>query len=274
MLNLLDIDWHEAWRERDIKRLAYNGSEYWNGRAGEFAQKSGKSGYSRTFLEYLDLQPGKSVLDMGCGSGALTVPLARAGHQVIAADFSDNMLEAVTTVALSEGLTNILRKKLDWDEDWVVAGIKPKSVDVAIASRSMIVRNLGDAIEKLSSTARDKVCVTMATGRGPRAATEILEYIGRTPEFIPDHSYGFNLLLQMGYNAELRYIDSFKSDRFPSREEALGYFRTMIGDLTAAEDRLLQHYLDEHIIEYSGDLPFGLDRERLIRWAFLTWEPR
>jgi hypothetical protein len=114
----------------------------------------------------------------------------------------------------------------------------------------------------------------MATVNGPRSATEILEYIGRAPEFAPDHVFGFNLLQQMGYNAELRYIDSLKVDRFVSREEALEYFRGMIGNLSATEEQLLRQYLDEHIIECDGGLSFGLDRERLIRWAFLSWEPR
>lgn len=271
----MGIDWREAWCARDNKRRARNGQAYWNNRAVDYVKKAERSDYSQysdIFFEYLKLQPGKSVLDMGCGNGILTLPLARAKHQVIAADFSDAMLESLTKRVQDEGLSTVTVKKLDWDEDWLAAGMQPKSLDIALASRSIMVRDLYDAIEKLSMVARDRVCVTMATSLGPRSLTEIVQYIGRSTDTTPDYIYGFNLLHQMGYYPEVRYIDSLKQDRFDHREQAFAYFKENIGDLDPSEERLLEEYLKQHLVEDASDSSFHMDYQRLVRWAFLAWE--
>ena len=47
--------------------------------------------------------PGGQVLDMGCGTGALSIPLAKAGYRVIAADQSEQMLMAAAENARRAG---------------------------------------------------------------------------------------------------------------------------------------------------------------------------
>ena len=42
-----------------------------------------------------------NVFDMGCGTGALAVPLGLAGHKVVAADFSRGMLDRMSGSAKS-----------------------------------------------------------------------------------------------------------------------------------------------------------------------------
>jgi SAM-dependent methyltransferase len=44
------------------------------------------------------------LLDLGCGSGMETLPLLRAGHEILAVDLSEQMLEVVRTKARAEGL--------------------------------------------------------------------------------------------------------------------------------------------------------------------------
>ncbi len=64
----------------------------WDRKAPSFARKPTRSGYISQLIERLGLGVGESVFDMGCGSGTLAIPLALAGHDVIAVDFSDGML--------------------------------------------------------------------------------------------------------------------------------------------------------------------------------------
>lgn len=230
MDSLLGIDWREAWLENSRKRADPGSSACWDERSREYREHSGRSSYTATFLEYLAIRPGQSILDMGSGSGTLAVPLARDGHQVIAADFSAGMRQAALERVQDEGLATMRVMELDWEDNWEEAGIASKSVDVAIASRSTIVEDLADAFMKLDRTARQKVAVTMVTEYGPKGYKPLGSAQEGIEQYVPDFVFGLNLLLQMGAYPELRYID------------------TLRGNGGAMEDRL-------------------------VRWAYLSWEP-
>ena len=61
-------------------------------------------------LERLDVRPGMTVADLGCGPGRVTVPLARAvgpDGSVVALDLQDGMLDRARTKAAAAGLENI-----------------------------------------------------------------------------------------------------------------------------------------------------------------------
>lgn len=55
---------------------------------------------------YLDeaRQSGRPVLELGCGSGRLTVPIAQSGIEIVGADLSASMLDAARTKALAAGV--------------------------------------------------------------------------------------------------------------------------------------------------------------------------
>jgi len=55
-------------------------------------------------LRRADLRSGMRFLDVAAGSGALSIPAARLGAQVLAADLSSTMLERLKARARQEGL--------------------------------------------------------------------------------------------------------------------------------------------------------------------------
>ena len=65
---------------------------------------------SDVIIGHLDLQPGMTVLDIGCGPGRLTIPIARqVGQQgeVVAIDIQPGMLRRAQDKAKAANLTNI-----------------------------------------------------------------------------------------------------------------------------------------------------------------------
>jgi 2-polyprenyl-3-methyl-5-hydroxy-6-metoxy-1,4-benzoquinol methylase len=56
------------------------------------------------FFKRLGIQPGTSLLDVGCGAGQLALIAARAGAQVTGCDISTNWLEKARARAAAERL--------------------------------------------------------------------------------------------------------------------------------------------------------------------------
>ena len=80
----------------------------WNQMAPHYAHKNRRSGYLAQLTELLALAPGESILDMGCGPGVLSVPLAKKGHDVVAVDFSDGMLGELRQAVDEAGVGSLL----------------------------------------------------------------------------------------------------------------------------------------------------------------------
>ena len=114
---------------------------YWNKRAATFTRDA-TSDYEHWLLDLLALEAGDEVLDMGCATGTLAVPLARAGHRVHGCDFAEAMLAILDERAAAEHLP-ITSHLLAWEDDWEAAGLGTDSVDVAFASRSLMAEAVG-----------------------------------------------------------------------------------------------------------------------------------
>lgn len=137
----IDIDWAAAWKEEQLRRNNPDNADMWNERAKGFAKTCGTSPYATAFLERAAIRGGETVLDMGCGSGTLALPLARAGHEVYACDFSQGMLDALMEAAFAEGIAEHIHPMLlAWDDNWNSAGVPV--CDVALASRSIATSDM------------------------------------------------------------------------------------------------------------------------------------
>lgn len=64
-------------------------------------------------LRRVDIRPGMRFLDVAAGGGALSIPAARLGAQVLATDFSAAMVERLHARAREEGLSNLESRVMD-----------------------------------------------------------------------------------------------------------------------------------------------------------------
>lgn len=64
-------------------------------------------------LQQAGLHPDMEVLDVAAGSGALSIPAARAGAEVLATDVSPAMVERLEARARDEGLSNLTAQVMD-----------------------------------------------------------------------------------------------------------------------------------------------------------------
>lgn len=268
-----DIDWDEAWKERQRRRRHADDLEFWEKRAPSFAKTAGTSPYAREFLERSDVHDGETVFDMGCGSGTLALPLARRGVEVWACDFSPTMLELMMRRAELEGTDSLIHPvELAWGESWEGKGLPV--CDVAFASRSVATDDMRAALEKLERQASRLVCVTLGTDSSPRSDETLLRAAGRPREIYSDYVYAMNILWQMGRQPSLSYIRSQRASTFESPEQALEKTCQIIEATPEERDRLAA-YTREHLVQVEGEggeRRWSYDHTRVTSWAFISWE--
>ncbi|MDX1600268.1 MAG: methyltransferase domain-containing protein, partial [Anaerolineales bacterium] len=64
-------------------------------------------------LGRIDIGPGVRFLDVAAGGGALSIPAARRGAEVLATDFSPAMVDRLKARARQEGLSNLECRVMD-----------------------------------------------------------------------------------------------------------------------------------------------------------------
>jgi ubiquinone/menaquinone biosynthesis C-methylase UbiE len=93
---------------------------------------------SECIVRYLEVRPGMTVLDIGCGPGRVTIPVARAvgpQGQVVAIDLQPGMLRRAQEKAQAANLSNIR---------FVQAGLGDGKLDAGPADRALLVTVLGE----------------------------------------------------------------------------------------------------------------------------------
>ena len=292
-------DWNEEWKRLQRIRRRADDAQYWNKRSKNFSSKDSPSPYVSEFLKMASVQPGERVLDMGCGTGSIAVPLALAGNHVIAADFSQGMLdETAARVKVAERehdahiADRVETKLMSWDDNWNEHGMGAHCVDVAIASRSIATHDLRQALMKLNHVASRRCCVTLTTGCSPRMDRNVLSAIGVRNRHGNDAQYAWNILTNDGFEPTYSYIRSTRLDTFDDLADAAVDFGRMITDTLDENDtegiaqakRNLETWLQDNLVpnEHVGKpdskgIPqkaLRLRNPRIITWAFISWETK
>lgn len=251
---------------------------YWNKRAATFTRDATVD-YERWLLDLLALEAGEEILDMGCATGTLAVPLAHAGHRVHGCDFAEAMLAILDERTTADKLP-ITSHLLAWEDDWEEAGLGENSVDVAFASRSLMSGDVSACVRKLDAAARSRAAVVVPDSLLPSRDPRLLTYLGRSarrPRVVREVTCALASLGRIPVFATTR---SFRPMRFPSFDEARSDLRRLAGPepFTAREERLFDAYAAQHFVredtattsEKAGE-QWVLDYPLPVTWVFIGW---
>ena len=251
---------------------------YWNKRAATFTRNA-TSDYERWLLDLLALRAGEEILDMGCATGTLAVPLARAGHRVHGCDFAEAMLAILDERTTADKLP-ITSHLLAWEDDWEEAGLGENSVDVAFASRSLMSGDVSACVRKLDAAARSRAAVVVPDSLLPSRDPRLLTYLGhsaRRPRVVREVT---RTLASLGRNPIFATTRTFRPMRFSSVDEARSDLRRLAGPepFTAREQRLFDAYTAQHFVredatttsEKAGE-QWVLDYPLPVTWVFIGW---
>jgi len=124
-----------------------------------------KTNRAAVIVHRLDIQQGMTVLDVGCGPGRLTIPVAKQVNprgEVVAMDIQSGMLDRVKEKAQSENLTNIR---------FVEAGVGEGKLERNRFDRALLVTVLGEIPDR--GAALKEIFAALKSG-GILSVTEII----------------------------------------------------------------------------------------------------
>lgn len=274
------------------QRLAQNRAK-WDGRAVGYSRHPDRSDYIDQLVSLLDVAPGQSLFDMGCGPGVLSIPLAQAGITVWAADLSPRMLEEFALKA-REAHLDIPVFQRAWQEDWSDIPV----ADVAISSRSFIVDDMREGIAKLESKARSRAIITTVVGDSPYTDARFCEEaLGLAHDPAPDAGFTnlLNCLFSTGRRPRVEYIRYPRASRFESAGAALDHYLELaarvLGEGPGVPTAAITAWVEAHAA-LRHDCPscdrqdacgeermarkgaeVEMDYEKQVCWAYLEWTP-
>lgn len=222
-------------------------------------------------VEAMPLEPDMSVIDLGCGCGRLTVPVAKRVKSVTALDSSKNMLSNCMANVKSAGLNNVSGVFMDVFE--AKAGENVPVHDFAFCSRSAALWD----IERISSFGSKYAAIDI-WANGPA----IPELLGRlfegTTEKPPVHRHPgrdrrvgynafWNTIYDLGYEPNVSILpDGFKA-MYPSRQEAYDDL-LVLGNVDDNKMDIYRSNVDKFLTEKDGGFELFLETRSCIIW----WE--
>lgn len=258
--NIQKIDFSKLYiDQRKESTFKPKSADDWDEKACYMNDKVFKSIYIQEFLQRVDLDGAKTLLDVGCGPGTLGVSLASRLEKVYCLDFSPKMLQCVEENAKNRGLSNVKTLEKSFDDDWEDV---PKC-DILVASRCMEVADLTSTLKMLNSKAK-KIYLTYKVG-GSFVDENILHVINKDITPKPDFIYLINILYQMGIHAKVDFIRS-ENSRFNAKNasEFIEKIRWSLGDLTKDDEENLAKF-------YETTFKFQAQR-KYMDWAFISYE--
>ena len=239
-----DIDWAYFWREKlEAKK---DRSKDWNKAAPNFGRSAKKDDYHTKLMEKIRLSKEDTVLDLGCGEGSITIPLAKKSKSVTGVDSAYKMLEILNEKAEKENINNI--KTIEEDLTNITMDNVGKH-DIVIASRSLNgVLNIKETIANINEIANKYVYITLFGPNNWKIEKEFYESINKEYFEFPSHRYFFNILVDMGIYPNVENLNIGREREYSSIEEAMESGKWRLDSLNDKEKEQLYKYL-ENLLE-------------------------
>ena len=226
-------DWNDHWREAQGPQFDQSGRVAW-------------------ILERLPDLPPRRVLDVACGTGLITLPLARAGHVVTGIDVSIVGIDRLCSDAETEGLHNLRAIAADWRT------VDPADVgtdyDVAIVTYGLGTVEPRVFLERMFAAAATVVVVEPAGSRHWQHPEFWPLFDGLPFDPGPDHRMIEKLLRQMGHAPRTETGSYQTRITFADMKAAVSWLLGVARVDPARGEHAARTYLNERLRPVAGGL--------------------
>jgi SAM-dependent methyltransferase len=149
-----------------------------------------------------------SILDIGCGAGTYTLPLASEAAMVTGLDDSDVMIERLSASISSSGLQNVRPVKASWKDIEISRTRFEKAFDIVWTSMTPAVRTLEDFSKMERCSKRWCVYIGWGGKRKNRLMEEVFELHGLKFGPPPGVGAAYDILVQSGRTPSIDYFET------------------------------------------------------------------
>jgi SAM-dependent methyltransferase len=241
--------------------------DYWTPhRVRLFSQAIQISDFPARVIEALDLALAdcESVMDVGAGVGALTVPMARRVKRVTALEPSAPMLDELRTALTRNSLGNVTCLPVAWGED----DLAPHDL-VLVANVAPIFANILSFLTEAEPLARRAIALVRNVGPGAEKF-----YLGELYPLLLGHPYPerddylstLTLLHSLGIYAHVQIV-SFRFDQpFATLHEAVDFWTEQMRLTESDQRRKLLAFLQARLEPAGSHLIAPMRRQSAVIW--------
>jgi SAM-dependent methyltransferase len=276
-MDFKEINWSNIWRD-GILFFAGEADKAtsWNNNAKRWNDIQHRDDYGQKVLEKIPIEPNWTVLDVGCGAGLLSIPLAKKCKHITSLDISCEMLQYLKINAEKEKVTNISCINKPFEK--TIIGKDIDKHDIVVASRSMgWEQNLEQFLRSMDEAAKRRAYVIWGAGDRP-FDIGMYKAIGRPYGETRFYIVIYNLLYQMGIRANIEMFEcqptsmSYNSideafSELCKRFERMGIKRK----LNKEEENKLKNYLEQTLTR-TDDGTFKSIQNRPNLQALIWWD--
>ena len=260
-----DIDWVGFWAEK----LTGKKDKNWDEAAAGFYRRTKKDDYNDALFSKLILDENDTVLDVGCGEGSITIPLAKRVKKVIGIDSSPKMLEFLKKRANDNEISNIKSILMPIEDiNYTEIG----DVDVVICSRSLNgIIPIDKVLTELNKIANKYVFITIFGPENKKIEKDFDHEINIKTENFPDYNYFFNILFNMGIYANIERFDLNNYREYDSIEDAMDNGKFRLDLYSSEEKKLLKEYL-KGILNFDSKTKKYYNTKDKSDWILIWWK--
>ncbi|KZX15397.1 class I SAM-dependent methyltransferase [Methanobrevibacter filiformis] len=262
--NLNADDWEKAW----VNELGEENKKkkHWTKKTPKihFEKIAIKDEYHDKLMEKLILNKHDSVIDLGCGEGAVTTLIAEKVSEVLGIDSSEMMLDLLNQRIEHDNIKNIKIQNMKIEEANVDTVGK---FDIVLASRSLMgIYDIKDVLKNINEIANKYVFLAVFGRRNWRIEKKFFKEIGKEyPDFAP-FDYLFNLLINLEVYPNIEHFDLVGNRKYDDIDDALNRMKWKKDILSEEEINKIEPFLKEnlHLNEEDGKLENPLDKSDIV----------
>jgi len=210
-------------------------------------------------LNNLPLSSKLTVLDVGAGTGRLTLPMAKHAKHVTALEPSEKMLTILKDTARKQNISNISYINTSLEDFEVISD----SYDLVVASFSLFMLDIESALMKMNTLASKGVYLFMSAS--PWMDENMQKAVNGNLSSWSDFIFLCHILQDLGIPVNIDICDYELKQSYADFEHAVLKF-SQVNHIPSKKMGALREYLHVNLVEENGKLWYNRQRKAATIW--------